>query len=123
MDPSGHTKQEYSKKNNTPTGTPAGGSNPNWEAHNVVNYAKLKEQYRVSELANDVVDSIKETETLPDNYITKTQVKALGWSRSKALNNYARSRAKNPGYRILYSNDGLIYGTFDHYKSVFQILP
>ena len=34
------------------------GSNTNWEAHNVVNYAKLKEQYRVSELANDVVDSI-----------------------------------------------------------------
>ena len=30
------------------------GSDTNWEAHNVVNYAKLKEQYRVSELANDV---------------------------------------------------------------------
>lgn len=28
-----------------------------------------------------------------------------------------RSNIKNPGYRILYSNDGLIYGTFNHYKT------
>lgn len=31
------------------------------------------------------------------------------------------SRSENPGYRIVYSNDGLIYGTFDHYESVFEI--
>ena len=54
------------------------GSKTNWEAHNVVNYAKLKEQYRVSELANDVVDSITQTGALPSNYITKSQARAMG---------------------------------------------
>ena len=33
----------------------------------------------------------------------------------------SRSNSKNPAYRILYSNDGLIYGTYDHYDTVFQI--
>ncbi len=132
----------------------------NPEAHNVVNYAKLKEQYRVAELGNDIVDSLNSTGNLPSNYITKSQAKALGWSEGKALSNYApgkalggdifdnttnvlpsasgrvwheadvgvnynmsRSNSKNPAYRILYSNDGLIYGTYDHYDSVFQIYP
>ena len=136
------------------------GSKTNWEAHNVVNYAKLKEQYRVSELANGVVDSITQTGALPSNYITKSQARAMGWSEGKALNNYvpgkalggdvfantngvlpsangriwyeadvgvdytmSRSNSKNPAYRILYSNDGLIYGTYDHYDTVFQIFP
>ena len=136
------------------------GSKTNWEAHNVVNYAKLKEQYRVSELANDVVDSITQTGALPSNYITKSQARAMGWSEGKTLNNYvpgkalggdvfantngvlpsangriwyeadvgvdytmSRSNSKNPAYRILYSNDGLIYGTYDHYDTVFQIFP
>ena len=63
------------------------GSKTNWEAHNVVNYAKLKEQYRVSELANDVVDSITQTGALPSNYITKSQARAMGWSEGKTLNN------------------------------------
>jgi len=62
-------------------------SKTNWEAHNVVNYAKLKEQYRVSELANDVVDSITQTGALPSNYITKSQARAMGWSEGKTLNN------------------------------------
>ena len=135
-------------------------SKTNWEAHNVVNYAKLKEQYRVSELANDVVDSITQTGALPSNYITKSQARAMGWSEGKTLNNcvpgkalggdvfantngvlpsangriwyeadvgvdytMSRSNSKNPAYRILYSNDGLIYGTYDHYDTVFQIFP
>ena len=132
----------------------------NYPAHNAANYARLKEQYRVSELANDAIDSIIKTGRLPNNYITKAQAKVLGWSEGKALNNYApgkaiggdifnnstgilpmkngriwyeadvginyimsRSNFKNPGYRILYSSDGLIYGTYDHYKTVFPILP
>ncbi|SQC97386.1 Ribonuclease precursor [Fusobacterium necrophorum subsp. necrophorum] len=132
----------------------------NYPAHNAANYVKLKEQYRVSELANDVVDSIAKTGRLPNNYMTKDQAKVLGWSEGKALNNYApgkaiggdvfnnstrilpikngriwyeadvgidykmsRSNFKNPGYRILYSSDGLIYGTYDHYETVFPILP
>ena len=135
-------------------------SKTNWEAHNVVNYAKLKEQYRVSELANDVVDSITQTGALPSNYITKSQARAMGGSEGKTLNNcvpgkalggdvfantngvlpsangriwyeadvgvdytMSRSNSKNPAYRILYSNDGLIYGTYDHYDTVFQIFP
>lgn len=135
-------------------------SKTNWEAHNVVNYAKLKEQYRVSELANGVVDSITQTGALPSNYITKSQARAMGWSEGKTLNNcvpgkalggdvfantngvlpsangriwyeadvgvdytMSRSNSKNPAYRILYSNDGLIYGTYDHYDTVFQIFP
>ena len=32
-----------------------------------------------------------------------------------------RSNKINPAYRILYSNDGLIYGTFDHYETMFYI--
>ena len=37
--------------------------------------------------------------------------------------NYAlkRSNPNNPAYRILFSNDGLIYGTFDHYETMFYI--
>ena len=34
-----------------------------------------------------------------------------------------RSNYNNPAYRLLFSNDGLIYGTFDHYNTVFQIYP
>lgn len=119
---------------------------------------KLKDQYRVNEIAKEAIDSIVKTGKLPNNYITKEEAKALGWSEEKSLNNYApgkaiggdvfnnfseilpikkgriwyeadvgvdykmsRSNLKNPGYRILYSNDGLIYGTSDHYKTIFPI--
>ena len=112
----------------------------NYPAHNAANYARLKEQYRVSELANDAVDSITKTGGLPNNYITKAQAKVLGWSEGKALNNYAPGKAiggdiyrnstgilpmKNG--RIWYEADvGINYimnGTYDHYKTVFSILP
>ena len=117
------------------------------EGHNVVNYAKLKEQYRVTELSNDVVESLQSTGQLPSNYITKAQAQSMGWNTGKAIGgdifsnstgvlpnakgriwyeadvgmNYMMGRNKNPGYRIVFSNDGLIYGTYDHYNSVFQI--
>ncbi|NFG61462.1 ribonuclease [Clostridium botulinum] len=128
----------------------------NTEAHNVVNYAKLKEQYKVTEYANDVVDSLKSTGKLPNDYIMKEEAMNLGWKPNKALKNYApnkkiggnifrnedgvlpnkqartwyeadvgmdytKGRSKNPGYRVVYSNDGLIYGTYDHYVTVFKI--
>ena len=128
----------------------------NPEAHNVVNYMKLKEQYKVTELGNDVVESLRTTGKLPSEYITEQEALNAGWKRGKALNNYApgkkyggdifkndtkvlpdaqgrvwyeadvgldytRGRNNNPGYRILYSNDGLIYGTYYHYESVFKI--
>ena len=150
----GYLKRSWNSRNASKAG------DANWEAHNVVNYVKLKEQYRVSELANDVIDSISETGKLPSNYITKNQARTMGWSEGKALHNYApgkaiggddfannsgvlpsangrswyeadvgidytmsRSNPKNPAYRILYSNDGLIYGTYDHYNTVFKIHP
>lgn len=105
-----------------------------------------------------MVESIAQTGTLPSNYITKDQARAMGWSEGKALNNYAtgkaiggdifaningilpsengriwyeadigvdytmrRSNSRNSAYRIMYSNDGLIYGTYDHYETVFKI--
>ncbi|GAA0086291.1 hypothetical protein UT300007_27300 [Clostridium sp. CTA-7] len=117
---------------------------------------KLKEQYKVTELGNNVVESLRTTGKLPSEYITEQEALNAGWKRGKALNNYApgkkyggdifkndtkvlpdaqgrvwhetdvgidynRGRNNNPGYRILYSNDGLIYGTYDHYESVFKI--
>ncbi|MDS0527692.1 polymorphic toxin-type HINT domain-containing protein [Clostridium sp. SHJSY1] len=126
------------------------------ETHNVVNYAKLKEQYRVMELGKDVIEKLKTTGKLPSEYITEQEALNAGWKRGKALNNYApgkkyggdifkndtnilpneqgrvwyeadvgidytRGRNNNPGYRILYSSDGLIYGTYDHYQTVFKI--
>lgn len=33
----------------------------------------------------------------------------------------SRSNSKNKAWRILFSNDGLIYGTFDHYETMFYI--
>ncbi|MFI7291846.1 ribonuclease domain-containing protein [Streptomyces anulatus] len=33
----------------------------------------------------------------------------------------AKTRAKQPGTRLLYSNDGLAYVTPDHYDSFYQI--
>ena len=50
-------------------------SNP--EAHNVVKYAKLKEEYLVTEYANGVVDSLKSTGKLPNDYIPKEETKIL----------------------------------------------
>ena len=128
------------------------------EAHNAASYEKLKEQYDLEEQAGDVVESLNRNGQLPSNYITKDDARALGWSNSKALNNYApgnaiggdvfdnknnllpnkngriwyeadigqdytmkRSNPNNPAYRIVYSNDGLIYGTIDHYQTFFSM--
>ena len=45
------------------------------------------------------------------------------WYEADVGINYAlkRSNPNNPAYRILFSNDGLIYGTFDHYETMFYI--
>ncbi len=92
-------------------------------------------------------------ECLPDNFITKNEAKALGWSSSKGnLDDIAPGKSiggdrfgnyegllpkeKNRQYyecdinyqggyrqadRIIYSNDGLVYYTGDHYKSFEQL--
>ncbi|ROV52400.1 ribonuclease [Neisseria chenwenguii] len=106
--------------------------------------------------ANDVVDSLRNTGRLPNNYVTKNQAIQQGWQPGKALNNFVKdgqiggdvfqnstkvlpeaqgriwyeadiglnntsSRAKQAGNRLLYSNDGLLYITTDHYKTVVKI--
>nr|WP_184280490.1 ribonuclease domain-containing protein [Serratia fonticola] len=48
----------------------------------------LNQYYRTAESANDAVNSLKTTGQLPDNYVTKAQAEAAGWSKGKALGNY-----------------------------------
>ena len=111
---------------------------------------------RTTEAANPLVDSLKQTGSIPTNFITKAEAEALGWRPGKALENYApgkqiggdvfenttqilpsapgriwyeadvgltgtMSRSKQPGTRLLYSNDGQLYITYDHYQTVNSI--
>jgi hypothetical protein len=122
-------------------------------ADNIALYAKYKEVLKATELANPLVDSLRQTGRLPSNYVSKTVAMQKGWAPGKALNNYVpggqiggdvfkntsnvlpnapgrvwyeadvglsntMSRSKQPGTRLLYSNDGLMYITTDHYKTV-----
>ncbi|BDG32539.1 ribonuclease domain-containing protein [Parageobacillus thermoglucosidasius] len=122
-------------------------------ADNIALYAKYKEVLKATELANPLVDSLRQTGKLPSNYVSKTVAMQKGWAPGKALNNYVpggqiggdvfkntsnvlpnapgrvwyeadvglsntMSRSKQPGTRLLYSNDGLMYITTDHYKTV-----
>ena len=43
------------------------------------------------------------------------------WREADVGLNYAMSRSKQPGTRLLYSSDGLLYVTADHYKTVQSI--
>jgi hypothetical protein len=54
---------------------------------------------------------------------TKVLPEAKGrvWFEADVGLSSAMSRAKQPGTRLLYSNDGLLFVTADHYKSVHQI--
>lgn len=54
---------------------------------------------------------------------TKVLPEATGrvWFEADVGLSAAMSRAKQPGTRLLYSNDGLLFVTADHYKSVHQI--
>ena len=147
----------WAANNITTAGLKPGFTN-NSGANNAANAARLKESYKVQQLANDIIDSLNKDGKLPPEYITKFQAEGYGWGNGKALNNYApgkkigggvfhndnkvlptspgriwyeadvgidynmsRSNPNNSGYRILFSNDGLIFGTFDHYKTVFYI--
>lgn len=101
----------------------------------------------------DVAEYIHTFGTLPKNFITKSEAKALGWDNSKGnlwdvaegksiggdyFGNYegllpdANGRRYTEcdvnysgGYRgserIIFSNDGLIYYTNDHYKTFTQL--
>ena len=76
---------------------------------------------------------------LPPNFITKKEAQSLGWSGGSQFGNYEGLLPKAPGRyytecdintlgkskrgaeRIVFSNDGLIFYTGDHYES-FELL-
>lgn len=97
--------------------------------------------------------SLKHEGKLPNNYITKSDLKALGWKRGKNISNYADGKLLTKGVyynadghlpqkperiwyeadinyksgrrnsqRILWSNDGLIFVSYDHYKTFYEII-
>jgi Flp pilus assembly pilin Flp len=121
-------------------------------AGNAARHELLKEVLRVAELANPLVESLRETGRLPPHYLTKALAEAAGWKPGKALWNSApgaqiggdvfqnttgivpaapgrvwyeadvglvgnMGRNKQQGTRLLYSDDGLLYVTFDHYET------
>ena len=43
------------------------------------------------------------------------------WYEADIGQDYTKRRKNNPGYRIIYSNDNMIYGSCDHYKTIFPI--
>ncbi|EHP42653.1 guanine-specific ribonuclease N1 and T1 [Cupriavidus basilensis OR16] len=123
---------------------------------NAATYAGLKLDLKVTESANDLVDSLRVTGQLPRNYVTKAEATQQGWQPGKALNNSVAggqlggdvfanstnvlpsasgrvwyeadiglsntmSRSNQLGTRLLYSSDGLLYITADHYKTAVKI--
>nr|WP_290127800.1 ribonuclease domain-containing protein [Serratia plymuthica] len=111
---------------------------------------------KTTEAANELVDSLRNTGSLPPNYVTKGTAMGSGWKAGKALNNSVpngqiggdvfrdadnllpsapgrvwleadigldskMSRSNQPGTRLLYSNDGLLYITTDHYETATSI--
>lgn len=114
--------------------------------------AEKLDEHGVYSSKNDVALFIHTYNRLPDNYITKTEAKKLGW-QGGSLKKYAPGKciggdrfgnyegklpkkkgrnyrecdidtlgAKSRGdKRIIYSNDGLIYYTKDHYNT-FELL-
>ncbi|MGE1005741.1 ribonuclease domain-containing protein, partial [Ralstonia pseudosolanacearum] len=124
--------------------------------HNAANYAGLKLDLKTTEAANEVIDSLRATGQLPENYVTKAEAAQQGWRPGKALQNSvpggqlggdvfanstnilpsspgriwyeadvglnsSMSRSNQSGTRLLYSSDGLLYITSDHYKSVVSV--
>ncbi|PEZ03303.1 hypothetical protein CN326_18410 [Bacillus sp. AFS018417] len=122
-------------------------------ASNIALYIQYKQVLKTTELANPLVDSLRQTGKLPSNFVTKVDAAQNGWRPGKAVNNYVpggqiggdvfqnttqvlpaalgrvwyeadvglsntMSRSKQPGTRLLYSNDGLMYITYDHYNTV-----
>ncbi|MBN3862004.1 type IV secretion protein Rhs [Pseudomonas frederiksbergensis] len=133
-----------------------GPESPDNAAHNAAKYAALKRDLKTTEAANGVVESLRTTGQLPNNYVTKSQAAQNGWKPGKALNNSVpggqmggdifhndtnvlpsapgrtwyeadvginntMSRSNQPGTRLLYSDDGLLYITSDHYDTVSSI--
>jgi ribonuclease len=123
---------------------------------------KLNNTYKVTEQAENVIQSLKTTGHLPPEYVTKATAQASGWAPGKALGNHvtdgqiggdifrnqpsapgqkpllpdvkgrtwheadiglssSMKRSKQPGTRLLYSSDGELYITTDHYENAHRI--
>lgn len=96
---------------------------------------------------------LKHEGNLPDYYITKDELKSLGWTKGKIVSIYSYGKSltrgiyknanghlpqksnrvwyeadinyksgKRNSQRILWSNDGLIFVTYDHYKTFYEIV-
>lgn len=90
--------------------------------------------------------------TLPDNYITKENLMALGWQWGESPVKYVQGKmptmgeyenknghlpqapgrtwreadinyysGKRNGHRIVWSNDGLVFVTYDHYRTFIEV--
>lgn len=100
----------------------------------------------------EVAQYIDQYGRLPSNFITKSQAKALGWKSGRRLEDYAPGKCiggdrfynkegllpsghtyyecdidtlgktARGAKRIVFSSDGLIYYTSDHYESFYQYL-
>ncbi|EHY87319.1 RHS repeat-associated core domain protein [Saccharomonospora azurea NA-128] len=55
---------------------------------NAANHAKFLEQLKVAELANPLIDYLRETGKLPPNYVTKEKAEAAGWRPGKSIGHY-----------------------------------
>lgn len=95
---------------------------------------------------------LKNEGKLPGYYITKEELKSLGWRKGKVLSAFANGKilakgvyqngnghlpqsegriwyeadinyksGKRNSQRILWSNDGLIFVTYDHYETFYEI--
>ncbi|TNH06860.1 hypothetical protein FHQ25_11930 [Testudinibacter sp. TR-2022] len=119
----------------------------NHQAHNAAIYEALKLDLKTQQAANYLIDSLKNTGKLPENFITKKEAENLGWKAGKkpvpdgkiiggepysniegllpsaperkwfeADINYNGTKGRG-GERLIYSNDGFLYFTRDHYNT------
>ena len=56
---------------------------------------------------------------LPENFMTKKEARSLGWDSGLDLS----TRGKRNAYRIIYSSDGRVWYTEDHYNTFTELFP
>ena len=85
----------------------------------------------------DIADYIFAHGTLPDNFLTKNEARQLGWDSSQNYEGLLPDASGRKWYeadanytdgprgaeRILYSSDGLVYYTNDHYQTFTEMHP